>query len=219
MDAVLKEGSITEKAKKIILGIAMVVFFIGVIFLIINVSYYNAESNKYVYNLWVGVGNAGYIPELLDESGWHLGYYKSFWSFPFVYIGLFFGVVAICFLFTFLMMKKMQITITDRRVCGKTYFGRSVDLPIDSISAVGSSWFNGIDVSTSSGKVSFLFIEDSKGIRELLCQLLIDRQEKQQSVIPAASTPDELKKYKELLDGGIITQEEFDAKKKQLLNL
>ena len=31
------------------------------------------------------------------------------------------------------------------------------------------------------------------------------------------SDADELKKYKELLDQGIITQEEFDAKKKQLL--
>ena len=30
---------------------------------------------------------------------------------------------------------------------------------------------------------------------------------------------DELKKYKELLDDGVITQEEFDAKKKQLLNI
>ena len=30
---------------------------------------------------------------------------------------------------------------------------------------------------------------------------------------------EELKTYKELLDSGVITQEEFDAKKKQLLNL
>ena len=30
---------------------------------------------------------------------------------------------------------------------------------------------------------------------------------------------DELKKYKELLDSGAISQEEFDAKKNQLLNL
>ena len=35
----------------------------------------------------------------------------------------------------------------------------------------------------------------------------------------AASSADELKKMKELLDMGIITQEEFDAKKKQLLGL
>jgi len=45
--------------------------------------------------------------------------------------------------------------------------------------------------------------------------------------IPAAPTPqssaisaaDELIKFKELLDMGILTQEEFDAKKKQLLGL
>ena len=33
------------------------------------------------------------------------------------------------------------------------------------------------------------------------------------------SSADELKKYKELLDSGIISQEEFDAKKKQLLGI
>ena len=33
------------------------------------------------------------------------------------------------------------------------------------------------------------------------------------------SNADELKKFKELLDSGIITQEEFDTKKKQLLGL
>ncbi len=36
---------------------------------------------------------------------------------------------------------------------------------------------------------------------------------------PAADPVAELKRYKELLDNDIITQEEFDAKKKQLLNL
>lgn len=36
---------------------------------------------------------------------------------------------------------------------------------------------------------------------------------------PAYSTTDEIRNYKELLDDGIITQEEFDTKKKELLNL
>jgi len=40
------------------------------------------------------------------------------------------------------------------------------------------------------------------------------------TIIQAAVSPaDELKKFKELLDMGVITQEEFDAKKKQLLGL
>lgn len=38
-------------------------------------------------------------------------------------------------------------------------------------------------------------------------------------VVQQLSSADEIKKYKELLDSGIITQEEFDAKKKQLLGL
>lgn len=37
--------------------------------------------------------------------------------------------------------------------------------------------------------------------------------------VQAASNADELKRFKELLDSGIITQEEFDAKKKHLLGL
>ena len=51
-------------------------------------------------------------------------------------------------------------------------------------------------------------------------------QYKKQSSAPAAtivvnnnSAADELKKFKELLDLGIITQEEFEAKKKELLGL
>ena len=38
-------------------------------------------------------------------------------------------------------------------------------------------------------------------------------------VVQQLSPAEELKKFKDLLDAGIITQEEFDAKKKQLLGL
>ena len=53
---------------------------------------------------------------------------------------------------------------------------------------------------------------------------MIDRQNKAPNTpmikqeIPQ-SNADELRKFKELLDSGVITQEEFDAKKKQLLGL
>ena len=39
------------------------------------------------------------------------------------------------------------------------------------------------------------------------------------SMTNISSVADEIKKYKELLDSGILTQEEFDKKKKELLNL
>ena len=53
--------------------------------------------------------------------------------------------------------------------------------------------------------------------------IIVDNQkEPQQTIInnvQESTNADELKKYKDLLDGGAITQEEFDAKKKELLNL
>jgi len=45
------------------------------------------------------------------------------------------------------------------------------------------------------------------------------KQQSNRANQPAFSEADELKKFKELLDTGVITQEEFDAKKKQLLKL
>lgn len=39
------------------------------------------------------------------------------------------------------------------------------------------------------------------------------------TTVVQASPAEEIKKYKELLDMGVITQEEFDAKKKQLLGI
>lgn len=48
----------------------------------------------------------------------------------------------------------------------------------------------------------------------------VDHYKNAKNAPVAASTPaDEIKKYKELLDMGVISQEEFDAKKKQLLGL
>ena len=122
----------------------------------------------------------------------------------------------------FLLTYFMEIIVTDKRVYGKTYFGRSVDLPLDSISSVGSSWLKGIAVATSSGKISFILLKNAKQIHKEITTLLINRQNKKKQekpVLVSNSNADELKKYKELLDSGIITQEEFDAKKKQLLGL
>ena len=39
------------------------------------------------------------------------------------------------------------------------------------------------------------------------------------TIIQQTSAADELKKFKELLDMGIITEDEFNAKKKELLGL
>ena len=53
------------------------------------------------------------------------------------------------------------------------------------------------------------------------CKKRIDeiKSNKNSAAVVNVSPAEELKKFKELLDMGIITQEEFDSKKKQLLGL
>ena len=133
-------------------------------------------------------------------------------------------VLAIVAFVIYKRWSKVQITVTDKRVYGFDAMGKRVDLPLDSITAVGTSIFSGLAVTTASGAIKFAMLKNRDELHEEISKLLVARQEK-----PAASAAirqeipqsnaDELKKYKDLLDSGVISQEEFDAKKKQLLGL
>ena len=121
-------------------------------------------------------------------------------------------------------LRSYEMTVTDKRIYGKVAWGKRVDLPVDSVSAVSTSSMKGLAVATSSGKIAFKLIKNYEAIHAEISKLIIERQKAKAETpsannVPAASNADELKKYKDLLDSGIITQEEFDAKKKQLLGL
>ena len=144
------------------------------------------------------------------------------------YVGVFFGIALIGAVFAFLfymMFSKTELIVTDKRVYGKTSFGKRVDLPFDSISAVGTAILKSIAVTTASGAIKFSLIANRDDVHSEISKLLIERQEKKTAAAPVirqeapTSSAAELKQYKELLDIGAITQEEFDAKKKQLLGL
>ena len=81
----------------------------------------------------------------------------------------------------------------------------------------GDNFFNE-NTFTFDGDIQVQMEEVQKYIKQK-----VEEAKKQKNapvvVAGALSNADELKKFKELLDMGIITQEEFDAKKKQLLGL
>lgn len=139
------------------------------------------------------------------------------------YPGILFSLLGIFFN---LMMSKCAITITDKRVIGKANFGKRVDLPLNQISSVGQGMISSIAVATSSGSVRFWLLENRDEVFEGLTDLIksfqiqkTDFSNKETTILQQTSNADELKKFKELLDNGVITQEEFDAKKKQLIGL
>lgn len=134
-----------------------------------------------------------------------------------ILVGWVFVIVAVI---TFCAMNACELVVTDKRVYGKAAFGKRVDLPFDMISSVGGGLFGSIGVATSSGNIRFWLIKNRDEIFSSITNLLIDRQNnKANSNQSNTNTADELKKYKDLLDAGVITQGEFDAKKKELLGL
>ena len=166
---------------------------------------------------------AGIVELILTYTGCFGGtYYPSFKpDAPFVILGFaLFGIAILLFFY----MAGCELHVTDKRVYGKGAFGKRVDIPIDSISSVGKiGWLKGDIVSSSSGSIRFMYLANADEIHSVLSDLIIARQGKAINNIIKQEIPqsnaDELKKFKDLLDSGIITQEEFDEKKKQFFGL
>ena len=79
-------------------------------------------------------------------------------------------------------------------------------------------------ISSKTKKTSAAYKNACKYAQEVLSVLnvITNANDKETDAVPqisAASSADEIKKYKELLDDGVITKEEFEMKKKQLLGL
>lgn len=109
-------------------------------------------------------------------------------------------------------------------------FGGNI-IPLDEISSIqckkANFFSNGyfkVTVNGVSNMETTVFFLPKKGKYEEAqefankVQKAIDDNKKNQNN-SGVSSADELKKFKDLLDANIITQEEFDAKKKQLLGL
>lgn len=133
-------------------------------------------------------------------------------------------VLGCIFLIVFFTLYKCEISVTDKNVRGKTFFGKEVVLPINMISAYSTgSFMSTIAVATSSGLTKFALIGNYEEIGNVLSRMINERQDNTAKIESDSQTTnhgmDDLVKLKNLLDQGIITQEEFDAKKKQLLGL
>jgi len=125
---------------------------------------------------------------------------------------------------SYLAFRNIKIIVTDKRITGIALFGKQVELPCNQISAIAMSLFKSVAIATSSGKIHFYLIKNREEIFKTVSDLLKEKQKNQtdeisQSTSPQSTSADELAKYKSLLDSGAITQEEYDAKKKQILGL
>lgn len=164
-----------------------------------------------------------------EWGGMYYSHYEHYSSFETtlenfgVYCIIPFGINLLLGIICYFWLYCGELTVTDKRIYGKVAWGKRVDLPIDSVSATGTiPLLKGVSVSTSSGRISFCAIKNTEDIYKVINNLLLDRQKKSNTEavsVHGVDAADQLKKFKELLDSGVITQEEFEAKKKELLGL
>lgn len=122
--------------------------------------------------------------------------------------------------------EKCEITVTNEAISGKLPHGKGVHIPLNQITAINRGSFNGVSI-TSIGNVSnFHCIENREEVIKAMSYLLANPQQSgaqpTQSASAASTTGSEaeqLERLKDLLDAGVLTQDEFDAKKKQILGL
>ena len=142
---------------------------------------------------------------------------------------LIFVTGAVCFIVSiitgimFLANRKCELCITEHNVKGKTLGGKEVVLPLSMVSAyVTRRFMSTIAIATASGMIKFGLIKNYNEIGDVLSKKINERQKNTENAKASESkgnNMDDLLKLKSLLDAGVITQEEFDAKKKQLLGL
>lgn len=212
------EKTIIESKKCNFLLIFIIWMSITVLFsILVYNSMYSKHYERHINN-WCGskIFDISYCPYYTAEECARAHSSKEGQHITFIVISFLFFIIF--FLSTFFS----KIVVTDKRIYGKTYFGRNIEFPIDSISSVGTAKFKGILVTTASAKTSFVMLKNAKEIRNEISNLLIERQSKKSdsSIQPKETNLiNKLKEYKELLDNGIITQEEFEKKKKEIIEL
>ena len=129
--------------------------------------------------------------------------------------------------------KASSLELTEEGISGSLKIwgvNSKLNIPLDNISSLyvkESIWDKirsgkTLVIASSSGSVKFRCVQNADEFVENVNNLTEKRKNATKAPSSAAnqvSSADELKKFKELLDAGAISQEEYDSKKKQLLGL
>lgn len=118
-----------------------------------------------------------------------------------------------------LLEKKKKIIIEKRGVICTGSLGKEIVFPIKRSLTVKKGLFNGIRVKSPEHRYYILSVSNGKEIVDVVNNIKSEIQKALSDSKAKTSATEELLKLKELLDAGVITQDEFDAKKKAYLNL
>ena len=205
---------------------ALILLIAGILLVLISLIVASWAYNEVDLYMYFGFGISDWFPGWIKYDDSFIDFFfGEFFNFD-CYYGymIMLGVVA---LIVGIIMKsnteKCEITVSNEAISGKLPHGKTVHIPLNQITAINRSSFNGVSI-TSIGNVSnFHCIENREEVMKAISYLLANPQQSSmqptQSASANGSEAEQLKRLKDLLDSGVLTQEEFDAKKKQILGL
>lgn len=186
------------------------------------------------WNALVDVRKAeeGLMAELLKISGYGSSHSVCHWlrygGFGQYCISYFMGPVVVITAITIALIiasilyikdMKTELTIQDNSVIGKKSNGKTIQFLLKDIKSVEITKTHGLKITGTGIKYSIHSISNNEEMKSAIMNMLTKLPIEQPTMTVLTSTAGTIKEYKDLLDAGIITQEEFDAKKKQLLGL
>ena len=128
--------------------------------------------------------------------------------------------IALVITVLYLLDRKTKLTVQDDVVLLKKRTGKTVQFKIKDISSIESTAFKGLKLKGNAIKCKIILLKNAEEVRTKITQLISDlSSNNQDSSDQHLNETETIKQYKDLLDSGAITQEEFEAKKKQLLGL
>lgn len=148
-----------------------------------------------------------------NAAEYFTGYYLTN---PLVYCLCIYLLFSIIFTLLINRAEKKELLVYEDSVLCRFSSRKSKQLVFEDINNVDFGK-NMLKLAGTGFKFKITNIANAESIKSIIIDKKKSEQIKSQNTVTGSA--DELKKYKELLDCGVISQEEFDAKKKQILGL
>ena len=166
------------------------------------------------------------LGDLLNENGFDCYYgseylrYTSFLSYTFAHVSnlmIVYGFMVILALFIsiiYVLNKKTSITVSGDMIICKKISGKTVQFMLNDVKSVETTFLKGLKITGNGIKYRIILVNNNESLKSDIMNLLNNLKTKYINV----SEADELIKFRKLLEEGIISQEEYEKKKANILN-
>ena len=229
-----------RKKNKVLPLVSLVVAIVSNILMSVSSIWFNSDGNWYSYT------TTSYSYWGTPYYDYHSGYNYYPYEMPTTYLAVLAWIVAVVVLIVYIVQANHRLSVSPEAVRGVNGFGKVTVMPVNQIVSVSSQASNSSVVIVCSGiKRTYCMISNNMHIVQTIRSFMPNSFVPVQSVpvqpyapqtqyvmpvrqyitpvqpvtVNSTGAADEIKKLKELLDMGAVTQEEFEIKKKQILGL